>query len=176
MSGADDRRAHARPAKLRRGRLSDIAALVALEREAFGDRRFAGHVISRASFRRFLSRPEPTLIVAVAGDRIAGYVLVLYRAHVRRARLYSIGVAAAFRRRGLARRLLQAAQKDAVGRHCGAIRLEVRADQIGAIALYESSGYRSVGRRAGYYGGVDALVLEKPLGRADDRRRAHKPA
>jgi ribosomal protein S18 acetylase RimI-like enzyme len=45
------------------------------------------------------------------------------------------------------------------------MRLEVRADDRGTIALYESSGYRRVGRALGYYGGVDALRLEKALGK-----------
>jgi ribosomal protein S18 acetylase RimI-like enzyme len=96
--------------------------------------------------------------------------LVLYRANSGAARMYSIGVARKFRRRGLAGLLLTAAEKDAVRRGRKAMRLEVRADDRGTIALYESSGYRRVGRAPGYYGGrVDALRLEKALGKEPRR-------
>jgi ribosomal protein S18 acetylase RimI-like enzyme len=38
------------------------------------------------------------------------------------------------------------------------MRLEVRADDHGAVQFYETSGYRHFGKRRGYYGGhVDAL-------------------
>jgi [ribosomal protein S18]-alanine N-acetyltransferase len=158
-------------AKLRRGRRGDLDALVALERELFNSHIFAGHLISRASFRRLLASPSATFIVAEAGAQIAGYLLVLYRANSLHARIYSIGVAARFRRRGLARRLVAAAEKDAVRRGRKAMRLEVRADDRGTIALYTTSGYRSTGRLPGYYGGrIDALRLEKAHGKEPRQR------
>ena len=158
-------------AKLRRGRRGDLEALVALEHALFDSRLFAGHLISRASFRRLLDSPRSTLILAEADAQVAGYLLVLYRANSRAARIYSIGVAARFRRRGLARRLVTAAEKDAVKRGRKAMRLEVRADDRGTFSLYESSGYRRIGCAPGYYGGrVDALRLEKTLG-TEPRRR-----
>jgi ribosomal protein S18 acetylase RimI-like enzyme len=147
--------------------------LFALERELFKSQFFAGHLISRTSFRRLLASPSATFIVAEAGAQIGAqvgaYVLVLYRANSPAARIYSIGVAARFRRRGLARSLVAAAEHDAVGRGRKAMRLEVRADDRGTIALYESSGYRRIGRAPGYYGGVDALRLEKALGKEPRR-------
>ncbi len=151
--------------KLRRGRRGDLDGLDALEREIFNSRVFSGHLISRTGFRRLLASPSATFIVAEAGE-LAGYALVLYRANSGAARIYSIGVAAQFRRRGLARMLVAAAEKDAVRRGCEAMRLEVRADSRGTIALYDASGYRCIGRTPGYYGGrVDALRLEKRFGK-----------
>ena len=164
--------------KLRRGRRSDLDALVALEHALFDSQFFAGHVIARASFRRLLASPGAAFLVAEArkqigaqiGAQVGAYVLVLYRANSSAARIYSIGVAARFRRRGLARSLVAAAEKDAVRRGRKAMRLEVRADDRGTIALYESSGYRRIGRAPGYYDGrVDALRLEKALGKEPRR-------
>jgi len=161
----------AKTLKLRRGRRGDLDALVALERELFDNRVFAGHLISRASFRRLLASPSATFIVAETSAQIAGYLLVLYRANSLAARIYSIGVAARFRRRGLARRLVAAAEKDVVRRGRKAMRLEVRADDRGTIALYELSGYRRIGRALGYYGNrIDALRLEKALGKEPRQR------
>jgi ribosomal protein S18 acetylase RimI-like enzyme len=151
-------------AKLRPARGGDAAALDALEREIFKDRQFMGHLISRASFRRFCDSPSAKLIIVQVGAHLSGYVVVLYRSNSRFARMYSIGVAARFRRRGLARALLATAEKDAIERGRKSMRLEVRADDRGALAFYESSDYRCIGRRPGYYGGrVDALRLDKPL-------------
>ncbi|MGB8633193.1 MAG: GNAT family N-acetyltransferase [Xanthobacteraceae bacterium] len=157
--------------KLRTGRHSDAEALDALEREIFKGRHFMGHLISRASFQRFCDSPSAKLIVAQVGGYLSGYVVVLYRSNSSLARMYSIGVAARFRRRGFARRLLAAAEKDAIDRGRKAMRLEVRADDRGALAFYESSGYRGFGRRPGYYGGrVDALCFDKPLVEEPRRR------
>src|SRR5262249_61812391 len=67
-----------------------------------------------------------------------------------------------FRRRGLARLLSAAAERDAKRRGRKALRLEVRADDRGAVRFYETSGYRHFGKRRRYYGGhVDALRFAK---------------
>lgn len=156
--------------KLRRGRRTDLDGLDALERDIFNSRLFSGHLLSRPSFRRLLASPSATFIIAEAGA-LAGYVLVLYRANSGAARMYSIGVAAEFRRRGLARMLVAAAEKDAIRRRRKVMRLEVRSDSRGTIALYEAAGYRCIGRAPGYYGGrVDALRLEKAFGKEPHHR------
>jgi ribosomal protein S18 acetylase RimI-like enzyme len=155
--------------KLRRAGPRDVEAIVRLEQTAFRDRRFAGHLLSRASFRRFLVSRSAALIIADLAGQLAGYALVLYRSGSRVARIYSIGVDPAFRRRGLARTLLTAAERHAAARHCQTMRLEVRADDPAAIALYKTSGYQMFGRHAGYYGDRDALRYEKPLARKQNR-------
>jgi ribosomal protein S18 acetylase RimI-like enzyme len=150
------------PAKLRRGRISDLDALIVLERDFFT----ADHQISRRGFRHFVASPKSTLIVADVDSEVAGCVLVLYRRGSRLARLYTIAVGRDFQRRGLARQLLSAAERDAIRRRCKVMRLEVRADDAGAITLYETSGYRRFGRRRRYYDNrIDALRFDKPLGR-----------
>lgn len=144
---------------LRRGRISDLDALLAIEQQLFGS-----HLISRRSFRRFLSLGANTLLVAESTGDVVGYVLVLYRLRSAIARLYSIGVAARLQRRGVARRLMAAAEAKAMRRGRRQMRLEVRSDDPGAIALYRTSGYILIGRRARYYEGrIDALRFAKPL-------------
>lgn len=145
---------------LRQGRRHDLEALIALENDFFG----ADHRISRPSFRRFISSPKSSLIVAEVGGKVAGCALVNYRKGSTRARLYTIAVGRGFQRRGIARRLLAEAEKAARGRGSSVIRLEVREDDPGAIALYESSGFTRFAKRSRYYEGtVDALLFEKPL-------------
>jgi ribosomal protein S18 acetylase RimI-like enzyme len=167
---------HSASVKLRRAEPGDLDGLDALEREIFSSALFAGHLISRGGFRRFLGSEATTIIVAEIAARLSGYVLVLYRSNSRFARMYSIGVARHARRRGLARMLLAAAEKDAIAHGRGAMRLEVRADDRGAIGLYETSGYDHCGRRPGYYAGrVDAVMFEKLL-RKESWRRPRKPS
>ena len=66
----------ARRAKLRRGRMSDLDALVALEQAVFTvDHRCRGEAFAISSPRR-----SAALIVAEEGGKLAGYALVLYPA------------------------------------------------------------------------------------------------
>jgi ribosomal protein S18 acetylase RimI-like enzyme len=147
-------------AKLRRGKMADLDALIALERRYFT----SDHQISRRSFRHFIASPKSTLIVAEVERKLAGCVLVNYRRGSRLARLYTIAVGPEFQRRGIARRLLAAAEQDAIQRGRSVMRLEVRADDTGAITLYETSGYRRFGRRPRYYDSrIDALRFDRVL-------------
>jgi ribosomal protein S18 acetylase RimI-like enzyme len=127
------------------------------------------HQVSHRSFRHFIGSAKSDLIVADI-DNTAGCALVNYRRNSTMARLYSLAVAKDFQRRGLARQLLKEAEKKAARRGCQIMRLEVRADDDAAIRLYETSGYRLIGRRPRYYAGrIDALRFEKIL--ASRRRR-----
>jgi len=159
--------ARSRPAaKLRRGRISDLDALVELEQAVF-----TTDILSRRSFRRFVAASTATLLVAEAGGALAGYVLVLYRPRSKRARLYSIAVAPRIGGRGVGPLLLAGAE-DAAWRHRRRVmRLEVHAHNTRAIARYEKTGYRQFGRYRAYYDdNVDALRFDKALSEKSRRR------
>jgi ribosomal protein S18 acetylase RimI-like enzyme len=146
-------------AKVRRGRMRDLDALIALERAVF-----ATDILSRRSFRRFLAAPSASLIVAEDGGKLAGYALVLYPPRSKLARLYSIAVAPHIGQRGVGPLLLAAAETAARRRHRRAMRLEVHEHNTRAIARYEKSGYRLFGRHRAYYDDrADALRFDKPL-------------
>jgi [ribosomal protein S18]-alanine N-acetyltransferase len=152
----------ARPAdiRIRKGRLTDIDALMALEHGVFT----VDH-LSRRSFRNFLTSLHSILMVAEDGrGALAGYVHVLFRPRSKAARLYSIGVATHASGRGIGIALLQAGEQAARRRKAPVIRLEVQPGNRAAIARYEKSGYRQTGRLTGYYNdGGDALRYEKAL-------------
>jgi ribosomal-protein-alanine N-acetyltransferase len=69
------------------------------------------------------------------------------------------------RRQGIARLLLRTVLEDARRRRFKIMVLEVRPSNHQAVSLYESFGFRVVGRRRGYYydTGEDALVMEVAL-------------
>ena len=148
--------------RLRKARLTDIDALMALEHSVFT----VDH-LSRKSFRNFLTSPHSVLMVAEEGGTIAGYVHVLFRPRSTAARLYSIGVVPHAAGRGIGVALLQAGEQVARRRKAPVIRLEVQPSNRAAIARYEKSGYRRTGHLPGYYNdGSDALRYEKVLGSA----------
>jgi [ribosomal protein S18]-alanine N-acetyltransferase len=147
------------PATLRRGRLRDLDALVALERAVF-----TTDIVSRRSFRHFLASRGSTLLVAEAGGAFAGYALVLFRPRSKLARLYSIAVAPHIGGRGVGPLLLAAAEEAARRRGRRTMRLEVHDHNTRAIVRYEKAGYRLFGRYRDYYDDHgDALRFEKPL-------------
>ena len=96
---------------------------------------------------------------------LAGFILC--RLIAGEAEVLTLAVRPAARRRGIARALLEAALVLAQPT-AESMFLEVAADNPAAVALYESAGFETVGRRAGYYGrpsagSVDALVMRRTL-------------
>jgi ribosomal protein S18 acetylase RimI-like enzyme len=153
--------AHAPAADIRarRAERGDLDALTELEQRVFATDR-----LSRRSLRRFLVSPSAEVVVAQAGERLAGTAIVLFRPRALAARLYSLAVAPAMGGRGVAPLLLAAAEQAALARGCRAIRLEVHVTNHAAIARYRKSGYREFGRLRKYYqDGGDALRFEKRL-------------
>jgi ribosomal protein S18 acetylase RimI-like enzyme len=145
--------------KIRDARPADLAALGALEREAFASDR-----LSPRSMRRFLASPAAILRVAAGRDGIQGYHVTLMRQGGRTARLYSLAVAAPFQGRGVAGTLMADAEATAARRGARALRLEVRRDNARAIRFYLRRGYQQIGTIPLYYADkTDALRYEKAL-------------
>src|SRR5680860_650650 len=131
---------------LRQAVSDDLDALVALEHHCFSEDR-----ISRRSFRRFLEMPRDRLLLASDGDTLLGYCLVLMSAATRLARIYSIAVNPGSRGKGIGEKLIQMAETEAADAGRIVMRLEVREDNPGAIALYKRLGYRQFGSYRDYY-------------------------
>jgi ribosomal protein S18 acetylase RimI-like enzyme len=145
---------------IRPARQDDVDALVALEERVFDADR-----LSRRSFRRLIANPRDALLVARdADDVVIGYVLILFRSGTALARLYSIAVDPSRLKAGVGTSLIAAAEDIAEERDCIFMRLEVRADNDPAIALYKRRGYRQFGLYLDYYQDhMDALRFEKRL-------------
>lgn len=145
--------------RIREAQPGDLDDLVRLENAAFQSDR-----LTRRRFAAHAKSPTADLLVARCGEQLAGYALVLTRRGSRAARLYSLAVAEAWRGRGLASRLLTLAQSRAAQNNATSFRLEVRADNHEAIRLYESHGYRQIGRKNDYYAdGAPALCYDLTL-------------
>ncbi|SME88174.1 Ribosomal protein S18 acetylase RimI [Tistlia consotensis] len=147
--------------------LADVDALVALENRCFDSDR-----LSRRSFHHLLTRGHAALSLAERDGRLLGYALVLFHGQTALARLYSLAVAQEARGQGVARRLLTVAEADALAEGCAVLRLEVRADNAPAIALYRDAGYRRFAVVPDYYEDHEpAERMEKILTRGAGKAR-----
>lgn len=106
-------------------------------------------------------------VVARGDGQVLGFILI--RAVASEAELITVAVHPSSHRSGIAHALVSSACRHLVATGSEALFLEVRSDNVPAIALYEKLGFSQTGRRARYYkttGGerVDALVYQLDLG------------
>lgn len=124
---------------------------------------------SANSVARLLSLPSAFGFLACepAGGHTIGLILCLPAGDA--VDIAALGIAAPYRRRGVARRLVLAAGERARGSGAARLILEVAADNAPALALYRGLGFAAVARRHNYYErsgqpACDAVVLQKKLG------------
>ncbi|MFZ5448900.1 MAG: ribosomal protein S18-alanine N-acetyltransferase [Thermodesulfobacteriota bacterium] len=154
---------------IRRAELADVSAIWAIEKLSFPS------PWSRWSFLAELGHRNSRTLVAGPPPpqpwQIRAYLIfwvVLDEMHI-----LNLAVHPAYRRQGIARRLLSEglAQAQALGARIAW--LEVRPSNAAARALYESFGFKEVGRRPQYYDDSqeDALLLTLDL---EWREQGHK--
>lgn len=141
----------------------DVRALEAAERACFSDpwpsHLLLAEIFAPGRFHRILVEPAGTLVA---------YLLCAWQyldLHV-----LKVATLPAYRRAGLARRLLLLAEDHARDSAGESVTLEVRESNHEAITLYQRLGYLRAGRRPSYYGdGEDALVMTKGVGELEER-------
>jgi ribosomal protein S18 acetylase RimI-like enzyme len=144
--------------RVRRARHRDDSAILTLEELFPSDR------MSLRSVRRFLKSPQARIWVAELNGAVVANLILLLRGNSRVARVYSLVVGPRARGRGFAQRLVRAAETEARRLRLHAIKLEVRADNAAARALYAKLGYVESRSLPGYYDdGADGLELRKDL-------------
>jgi [ribosomal protein S18]-alanine N-acetyltransferase len=102
---------------------------------------------------------------ATKGRTLAGFILSRMAAD--EAEILSVAVAARWRGRGLARRLLDLNLRRLAGLGVRTVFLEVEEGNTPALRLYDRAGFRQAARRPGYYPrgteATAALVLRRDL-------------
>ena len=134
---------------------SHVAQVAALEKLCFS------MPWSENSVRSELINPLSLWLVAVDGERLAGYIgsqTVLDEAD-----MMNVAVAPEYRRQGIAQKLVERLEAALREKQVRCLTLEVRASNEPAKALYEGCGFLQVGRRPNYYRNPreDALILRK---------------
>ena len=127
--------------------------------EAWGVKAIAELLATPGAFGLLSAVPGPE------GPSPAGFLLA--RVTLDDCEILSIGVAPGHRRRGMARALMERAQRLATGSGARRMFLEVAEDNWGARRLYAGLGFAPVGVRPNYYrrgvGSVAALTMRRAL-------------
>lgn len=167
MSASSDPTDACAAVRVRPARLSDLDALVALERVCF-----AGAGASRRALRHAIGSPTMSLLIAIADDAerregdeiLVGAATLELRSQAGSARLSLIAVSPARIGQGLGGLLLDAVEAEALARDCRRLRLETRPENGAAIRLYERHGFVRYAVKHGYYeDGATAWCYEKTI-------------
>lgn len=124
--------------------LADLPAVLAIENVSFPQ------PWSENLFRMEINNPQSVHLALEDAGQLAGYLCagtVLDEMDLR-----VIAVAPGARRKGHARKLVEALLAEARKQKAVFVHLEVRESNEAAQRLYASLGFRPVGRRKGYYG------------------------
>ena len=143
--------------EFRKLKLRDLNAIEEIERTSYPT------PWSRSMFAGELAKPSSICLGAVEADKdeLVGYLII--SRYVDAWHVMNIAVAEEYRRRGIARsmmeRLFEVTARDARRGYT----LEVRVSNEAAIRLYEELGFKTRGIRRGYYtdNREDALVMWK---------------
>jgi ribosomal-protein-alanine N-acetyltransferase len=125
------------------------------EQEAFTKQQLAYLLTDNSTLR----------LAAFVNDKIVGFLIS--RVDIERKALFghiiTVEVTPAYRRQGVAQKLLQ--DTEAIFKHHGIeeCRLEVRENNVAALSLYRKLGYQEVGKLKRYYGNASGLYLKKTL-------------
>lgn len=150
--------------RLRRMEKGDLPAVAALEARCFSVPWSIGSLL-------YALTAEGTLCYVITeekgggeGETLLGYAVA--RCIFEDCELLNLAVEEKRRRQGVGGALLTRILSAAGEAGCRAVHLEVRESNGGARALYEKQGFRTVGRRKGYYtcSREDALCMTAILG------------
>ncbi|MEP7026347.1 MAG: ribosomal protein S18-alanine N-acetyltransferase [Actinomycetota bacterium] len=147
---------------------ADLAAILQLEQQIFGDEAWSGAMLRGELAQQPASRHY---LVAQDGGAIVGYGGLL--AAGTQADILTLAVATDRWSQGTGSGLLEALLAEAARRGCHEVFLEVRTDNTRAQQLYLRYGFHQIGIRRGYYqpSGTDALVMRKELAPAQPARQ-----
>jgi RimJ/RimL family protein N-acetyltransferase len=160
----------------------DAAALVALASAVGGEP--GGWLISDSTWRsvgderRYVRatrrHPDAAVLVAELDGTVVGRLSLARDAHPASHHVADLGlmVAAGYRRRGVGRALLAAAEDWARGAGVSKLELHVFPHNEAALALYEACGYEREGLRRGHYRRasgeiVDAILMARQVATVD---------
>lgn len=134
----------------------DLDALLAVEAACFGDRRYSPETVAW-----ILGDPSTATVVDDRGG-IVGSISVHLGPDA--GRILSVAVLPEWRRKGLGRALMAAAERLAREAGVATIRLEVGVRNRGALQFYRTLGYKIEGVLPAYYrDGEDGYAMAKPL-------------
>jgi len=143
---------------IRRMKLADVPKVYALDVLSFSlpwtERSFRYEVTENANARNWVAE-----LTQDGSARLVGMLVLWF--FLDEAHIATLAVHPEFRRRGIARRILQTALSAAYKEGAQRSLLEVRAGNQAALSMYKEFGFEIVGRRSHYYhdNDEDALLM-----------------
>ena len=142
---------------IRTATVADLASVASLEKLCFNEESFL-----RPQLRYLITRAKADFLVIEEAGEISAFIVLLKHKTSRGLRIYSIAVSPACRGKGLARLLIDEAEKRARSNGKQYLTLEVSEINNEAIGLYLHSGFEIFGERLAYYkNGSKALLMRK---------------
>ena len=137
--------------------VEDIPEVIEIEKRSFVS------PWSRGVFEQTIESPVSRNFVVIGGHKIWGYI-IFYEAGVEM-HIMNIAVHPGYRRQGTAYEMMVRVLEYARANSVEECFLEVRESNFSAQALYEKLGFKSIGRRKGYYSETneDAIVMALSL-------------
>ena len=144
---------------IRKATAADLQSINRLERLCFNEEGF-----SLNQLRYLITRAKADFLVVEESGAIGAFMVLLKRTTSTGLRIYSVAVSPDYRGKGLARLLLDEAEKRARLNQKQYLTLEVSEINHQAIGLYRHSGFEVLGERPAYYkDGSKALLMRKPV-------------
>jgi ribosomal-protein-alanine acetyltransferase len=140
--------------------ISNLGKLYEIEKQCFEQEAF-----TKQQLAYLLTDYNAIGLAARVNGEIAGFAIA--RVDIRRneqfGHIVTVDVAPAYRRKGIAQKLLHEVETILRERGIKECRLEVREDNVAALNLYQKLGYKKVGNLEKYYGNAHGLYLKKIL-------------
>jgi ribosomal-protein-alanine acetyltransferase len=137
-----------------------LGKLYEIEKQCFGQEAF-----TKQQLTYLLTEYNAIGLAARVNSEIAGFAIA--RVDIGRntsfGHILTVDIAPAYRRKGIAQKLLQEIETIFREKGIKECRLEVREDNIAALNLYQKLGYKKVGKLEKYYGEAHGLYLQKTL-------------
>ncbi len=137
-----------------------LGKLCEIEKQCFGQEAF-----TKQQLTYLLTDYNAIGLAAQVNSEIAGFAIA--RVDIGRntsfGHILTVDIAPAYRRKGIAQKLLQKIETIFREKGIKECRLEVREDNVAALNLYQKLGYKKVGKLEKYYGEAHGLYLQKTL-------------
>ena len=136
-------------AEIRFARREDLSAAVHLEQTCFST-----YSLNKRQLQYLHHRPNNVFLVAEQEGQVIGEAIALVRHHQKgmSGRIYSLAVSDGCRGQKIGRKLMQRLIEELASRGVRRAYLEVEQANTGAVKLYETLGFRSLGPLPDYYG------------------------
>jgi len=125
----------------------DLNSIIDLERKCFN--KYIAYTPRQLKY--LITIANSSCLVETINEKIRGFIIVLYCNGKRVAGVETLNVDPLYRRNGVGKKLLNAAEEEMYSRFIKKIRLEVSIGNISAINLYERLGFKKIALLKEYY-------------------------